>query len=162
MLQTRIKNRLIRRSIVALALLAALPGTLVAAEQTFDEAVTAYQRGDYATAIREFRVLAEQGNAAAQLKLGLMYDNGRGVPRDYQEALKWHRLAAEQGDAAAQFNLGVMYASGMGVPLDYQEAVRWYRLAAEQGNAEAQHNLGLKYEYGDGVPQDYQEAVRWY
>ena len=160
--QTRNKNRLIRCGIIALALLAALPGSPEAAEQAFDEAVAAYERGDYAAAMRGFRVLAEQGNAAAQLKLGLMYDNGRGVPRDYQEALKWYRLAAEQGNAAAQFNLGAMYASGVGVPLDYQEAVRWYRLAAEQGYAGAQHNLGLKYEYGDGVPQDYQEAVRWY
>ncbi len=47
MLQTCIKNRLIRRGIVALALLAVLPGPPVAAAQTFDEAVAAYERGDY-------------------------------------------------------------------------------------------------------------------
>ena len=56
MLQTRIKNRLIRRGIVALALLATLPGIPVAAGQAFDEAVAAYGRGDYATAVRGFLV----------------------------------------------------------------------------------------------------------
>ena len=64
MLQTRIKNRLIRRGIVALVLLATLPGAPVAAGQTFDEAVAAYDRGDYATAVRGFLVHAEQGDAA--------------------------------------------------------------------------------------------------
>ena len=69
MLQTRNKNRLIWRGIVILALLTALPGTPVAAEQTFDEAVATYKRGDYATAMRGFRVYAEQGSAEAQVAL---------------------------------------------------------------------------------------------
>ncbi len=130
MLQTRIKNRLVRRGIVALALLATLPGcttnggttderrsrTPVVAEQTFDEAEAAFGRGDYATAMEGFRVHAEQGNANAQFYLGLMYDNGWGVPEDDAEAVKWFRKAAEQGDSGAQYSLGVMYAKGEGVP----------------------------------------------
>ena len=107
MLQTRIKNRLIRRGIVALALLATLPGAPVAAEQTFDEAVAAYGRGDYATAVRGFLVHAEQGDASAQNNLGLMYATGEGVLQDEAEAVRWYRLAAEQGQADAQNNLGL-------------------------------------------------------
>ena len=137
MLQTRIKNRLIRRGIVALALLATLPGAPVAAGKTFDEAVAAYDRGDYATAVRGFLVHAEQGDATAQYKLGVMYNYGLGVPEDEAEAVRWYRLAADQGDAGAQFNLGVMYGKGEGVLKDEAEAVRWYRLAAEQGDADA-------------------------
>ena len=94
MLQTRIKNRLIRRGIVALALLAVLPGIPVAVAQTVDEAVAAYERGDYATAIRGFRVHAEKGLAEAQLALGSMYAKGKGVPKNDAEAVKWYRLAA--------------------------------------------------------------------
>ena len=127
MLQTHIKNRLIRRGIVALALLATLPGAPVAAGQTFDEAVAAYDRGDYATAVRGFLVHAEQGDATAQYKLGVMYANGKGVLKDDAEAVKWFRLAAEQGNAAAQFFLGLMYA---------------------EGAASAQLNLGLMYAEG--------------
>ena len=109
------------------------------------------------------RLAAEQGNADAQYSLGVMYDDGRGVPQDGAEAVKWYRLAAEQGYSLAQFNLGVMYAHGSrGVPQDGAEAVKWYRLAAEQGRASAQHNLGLMYQDGRGVPQDGAEAVKWY
>ncbi len=122
----------------------------------------AYDNGDYAAALREWRPLAEQGNARAQANLGVMYENGLGVTQDDAEAVRWYRLAAEQGDAWAQFNLGVMYENGRGVTQDDAEAVRWYRLAAEQGDAKAQYNLGNMYRTGLGVPQDDAEAVRWY
>ena len=161
MLQTRIKNRLIRRGIVALALLATLPGAPVAAGQTFDEAVAAYDRGDYATAVRGFLVHAEQGDATAQSNLGLMYATGRGVLKDEAEAVRWYRLAAEQGHDSAQWSLGVMYATGEGVLKDEAEAVRWYRLAADQGDAIAQSNLGVMYATGRGVLKDSVLAHMW-
>ncbi len=161
MLQTRIKNRLIRRGIVALALLATLPGAPVAAGQTFDEAVAAYDRGDYATAVRGFLVHAEQGDATAQYKLGVMYNYGWGVPEDEAEEVRWYRLAADQGNAAAQFNLGNMYAKGAGVLKDEAEAVRWYRLAADQGDATAQSNLGVMHANGEGVLKDSVLAHMW-
>ncbi len=68
----------------------------------FEVGVEAWGRGDYDTALREFRLLAAQGDAAAQYNLGVMYAGGQGVPRDNQEAAEWLRLAPEQGDAAAQ------------------------------------------------------------
>ena len=92
--------------------------------QLFAAAIEAYERGDYATALAGFQNYAEQGNAAAQSNLGVMYANGEGVPEDDAEAVRWYRLAAEQGYAAAQFNLGFMYANGEGVPEDDAEAVR--------------------------------------
>jgi uncharacterized protein len=126
------------------------------------EALAAYNRGDYATALRLWRPLADQGNASAQISLGLMYANGHGVPQDYAEVVKWYRKAADRGNAAAQINLGLMYANGHGVPQDYAEAVKWYRKAADRGNAAAQNNLGTMYDLGQGVPQDYVEAHKWY
>ena len=63
----------------------------------FDEGVAAYERGDYETALREFRPLAEQGEAKAQAILGVVYSKGGGVPQDDAEAVKWYRLGAEQG-----------------------------------------------------------------
>ena len=60
----------------------------------FNEGVAAYKRGDYATALREFRPLAEQGNSGAQHYLGFMYDNGHGVTKNYAEEMKWYRKAA--------------------------------------------------------------------
>src|SRR5271165_2127439 len=93
----------------------------------------ALQNGDYATALKEFLPLAEQGDAEAQYNLGVMYRDGDGVPQDDKEAVRWFRLAAEQGLANGQFNLGYMYGTGHGVPQDDKEAVRWCRLAAEAG-----------------------------
>ena len=70
---------------------------------------TAYTRGDYATALREWKPLAEKGNANAQFYLGLMNDSGNGVPQDYKTAVKWWRLAAEHGYALAQHDLVMIY-----------------------------------------------------
>ncbi len=106
-----------------------------AAAGPYGEGVAAYERGDYATALRLMRPLAEQGDAAAQSNLGVMYDTGQGVPQDDAEAVKWFRLAAEQGDATAQYNLGVMYGKGQGVPQDYVQAYMWFDLAAARFSA---------------------------
>ena len=105
---------------------------------------------------------AERADVYAQVNLGLMYQNDRGVPQETAEAVKRYRKASEQGYADAQFNLGLAYANGEGVPQDYGEAAKFYRKAAEQGYAEAQSNLGILYYNGRGVPQDYGEAVKWY
>jgi len=122
----------------------------------------AAQSGDYATALKEWKPLAEQGDANAQYNLGVMYDNGQGVTRNYKKAVKWYRRAAKQGYMNAQYNLGEMYHKGVGVAQDYKEAVKWYRRAAEQGYAKAYNNLGVMYENGKGVPQEFALAHMWY
>lgn len=124
----------------------ALAGALILippARAGFDEGMAAYQRGDYATALKEWRPLAEQGDATAQYNLGVMYRNGQGVPQDYKEAVKWYRMAAEQGHAFAQNNLGVMYDNGLGVTEDKVLAYALYNLSAaadSSPNNKAQQN----------------------
>ena len=73
---------------------------------------------------------AEAGDPAAQLRLGLCYERGDGVPLDYAFAVRWIAGAAEKGLAAAQCALGVRYAKGKGVDRDYAPAGRWLRAAA--------------------------------
>jgi TPR repeat protein len=118
-----------------------------------EDAVAAYARGDYATALRLLRPLAEQGDAQAQYNLGVLYDNGQGVPQDDAEAVKWYRKAAGQGEARSQNNLANMYATGQGVPQNYAEAVNWFRKAAVQGNAPSQFSLGLFYRRRRTMPR---------
>ena len=65
--------------------------------------------------------MAEDGNAAAQVNLGLMYATGEGVPEDDAEAVRWFRMAADQGNRTAQHNLGVMARDGEGMPQDDQK-----------------------------------------
>lgn len=108
-----------------------------AAAGPFEDAVMAYGRGDYALAMQLFRPLAAQGNAIAQYNLGVMYHDGKGVPKDYAEAMKWYRLAANQGGAGAQYNLGLMYKDGEGTPRDYVRAYTWFNLSAANSYQEA-------------------------
>jgi len=108
------------------------------------------------------RKAAERGDAAAQCLLGDLYHHGLGVHRNYAEAYYWYRKAAEQGDHRAQYNLGLLYDKGQGMPQDDIEAAASVRKAAEQGDAGAQYNLGLLYQMGRGVPQDDAQAIAWY
>jgi uncharacterized protein len=134
----------------------ALFGTAMAGP--LEDGQAAYQKGDYATALKIYRPLAEHGNASAQTALGVIYEHGQGVPQDFVQAVIWYNEAAYQGAPDAQSNLGAMYANGWGVPQDYAQAVVWYRQAGERWNAGAQRNLGLMYEHAQGVPQDYVSA----
>ena len=156
--------KLFRRVVPLSAALAAVLLVMIVgpARAGFDEGLAAYERGDYETALKEVRRLAEQGNPLAQTLFGIMYDEGEGVPQDHVDAAKWFGEAAEQGVNYAQFRLGNMYEFGEGVTQDYVEAVRWYRLAAEQGSSEAQNNLGRLYNSGFGVTQDFIQAHMWY
>ena len=132
-------------SLIAAGLMIGSVGTVFA---DYQAGLKAFKSGDYATALREWRLSAEQGNVSAQFNLGFIHDKGQGVAQDYLEAVKWYSKAAKQGDAVAQYSLGVMYDYMRGVLLDYKAAVRWYRKAAIQGVAEAQLNLGKKYHFG--------------
>jgi len=81
---------------VALAV-ALLIGLATPSQADYQDGLAAYVRGDYATALQEFKPPAEQGNANAQFFLGYMYKDGKGVPQNHAEAAKWFRKAAEQG-----------------------------------------------------------------
>ena len=89
------------------------------------------------TAVKWYRLAAEQGDANAQRSL-------KRLQKEIAEQNKLRELQAraKQGDANAQYQLGTMYDNGQGVPKDVKEAVKWYRLAAEQGNTSAQKRFG--------------------
>ena len=129
-----------KRVLVIVMVLAVWAGAALADIQA---GVGAYNRGDYATALREIKPLAERGNAAAQRILAIMYRNGKGVSRDYAKSLKWYRKSASQNYANAQFGLARMYQLGLGTPKNTSKAERWYRLAAKQGHLDAMNNLAF-------------------
>ena len=89
-------SRLLQRFLIASLLTAmflTIAGSAIAdpsqnnAAAAFDDALAARKRGDYATAYKLFRLLADQGHAQAQGFLGLAYVDGNGVPIDYSQAL---------------------------------------------------------------------------
>lgn len=105
------------------------------------EARIAYSEGKYAEAAEMFTSLAEQGNADAQVRLGVIKEIGKGIPQNFSEAAKWYRLAAEQGDATGQNLLGLMYEEGKGVPRNFVLAHMWINIAA------ANSSIGPRGEY---------------
>ena len=109
----------------------------------FNKGLTAAQSGDFATALKEWKPLAEEGNAVAQNNLGLMYHNGWGVPQDYKEAVRLYRLAAEQGLADAQNNLANRYYYGEGVNKDIVYAHMWKNISASNGYEPAKEDLKI-------------------
>ena len=115
-----------KRLIVLFALL--LP---VAAQAGLDEGVAAYTAGDYATAMTEFRTLADQGNPDGQYFVGFFYHNGFGVKANQAEALKWFEKAALQGDQRSQYYAGIIHTTGKGgVAKDLVTADMWLTLSA--------------------------------
>ena len=58
----------------------------------FQKGLDAAQNGDYATALKEWTPLAEEGDATAQFNLGVMYEKGEGVPQDYKTAEKMYQI----------------------------------------------------------------------
>ena len=124
--------------------------------------IAAFDRKDYAEAMRWYRIAADQGNADAQVHIGELCAIGAGVTQDYAEAMGWFRLAADQGNAQGQKNVGLFFLNGWGVKQDYVEAKRWLRIAAKQGDARAQDAMGYLYLTGHGVARDYDEAMRWF
>jgi TPR repeat protein len=86
------------KRILAGLIVAVVMASTAAAGQ-FEDGVAAYQLGDYATALKLWRLLAAQSLAVAQNDLGFMYDAGHGVPKDDVQAYMWFTLAAERGSA---------------------------------------------------------------
>lgn len=128
--------------------------------QDLDAGLEAKEQGDYARALQELRLLADEGHAAGQYYLGEMYTSAKGVRWNPAEGLRWTMLAAENGYVRAQTVLGSLYLSSSFE--NHAEAVRWYSLAAKQGDADAQFNLANLYYEGYGVAQDYVQAHMWF
>ena len=97
----------------------------------------AYLRGDYEKARTDIEFLAYGGEPRAQYDLGVIYDQGQGVPQSDAKAMEWYERAAQQGEPRAQYNLGLMYLNGQGVPPDLVKAYYWITLSANRGNVHA-------------------------
>ena len=99
----------------------------------YQQAMAAYERGKYQTALRLFRELAEQGQVHSQRMIGNIYDKGLGVPQNFDKAVHWYSKAATQKDPAAQYHLGLKYANGHGVEKDPMEAYIWFAISFNNG-----------------------------
>jgi len=115
---------------------------------------------DYKQAADWYRKAADQGNVPAEIYLGDLYRDGRGVTRDMLHATTWYRKAADQGDAGAQGTLGLLYSVGMGVQQDYIEAYYWLSLAALSPGPNQAKYATNRQSVGEHITIDQQGAVQ--
>ena len=108
-----------------------------------EDAVAAFEKDDYATALRLLRPLAEQGEVRAQHRLGVCTNT---APACRRITRRQRRGTARPLSRAtpAQAGLGVLYFNGQGVRKDYVRAHMWWNLNATQG-------YGQSFANGDNV-----------
>lgn len=117
---------------------------------------------DYPTSIKLYEAAAAKGHAPAMNALGLLYQNGEGVPANPSKAAEWYRKGAEAKLADAENNLGILYLNGKGVPRDFGEAFKLFERAADQGDGWGLNNLGGMHEMGWGTPKNRDKAIELY
>lgn len=136
-----------------------LAGPLLSACHSEPDPVKLFTSGHYRASFKDFRQLADSGNAGAANFIGIQYYLGAGVDRDFKEAARWFRSAALARDPYAQKNLGVMYLRGLGVPRNDVHAYGWLFEAVANGNARARGYLRVA---GDHItPNQTMLARRW-
>jgi len=140
----------------------------------------AYRDKNPDAAAEWFRKAADQGNPVAQNSLGVLYHDGRGVPKDFEQAFSWYRKAAAQKYGAGMFNVAISYYNGEGVPEEMVTAYAWMLLADEAGEKEAHDAVertaqelgnranegellaGQILDAGKELPRDEAGAAKWY
>ena len=117
---------------------------------------------DYGRAVFWFTKSAEKGMANAHYNLGVMYQQGLGVPQDAAAALGWYERAAQLGHPEAMYNLGIANIEGIGADRNISRGVAFFKQAANAGVAQAAYNLGVLYESNFIGPADLTKAAEWY
>jgi TPR repeat protein len=132
------------------------------ARAQYGMAVIARIRQHYPESVKWSEKAAAQGLPEAEQHLGLLYLEGKGVPKEAAQALKWFETAGGHGVAEASARAGLMHYRGEGVPQNDDKARKWFSIAAQAGDAQAQMFLGEIYEKGAGVARDGEAARQWF
>jgi TPR repeat protein len=130
----------------------------------FRQSLASISRERYEDAIPVVMQLARDGVVEAQVTLGNLYAEGKGVAKNREEAVMWHRKAAvyyrqmaDLGDVPAQYKLGLLYLEGVG--FESSEGLSWIVMAARQGHPEAQFKLANIQTESSAVPN--KEHLKW-
>ena len=132
------------------------------AQGDYRAAENALAAGDMARVAAELEPLVAHNDARALNLMGVLLQNGWGVPRDPARAAQLYARAGELGLVRALHNLGRLYRVGLGVAADSSQGARLWKTAGRQGYVPSQAALGALYHAGDGVPQDMFRAYFWW
>ena len=104
--------------------------------------------------------MASKGSAAAQYKLGTMYETGTGIPANLSTAVTWYKKAAKQHYKAAQNRLIFLDITKNGFTKQHQQWLKILRHDARFGDGEALFLLAQLYNVGVGVKQNKPLALK--
>ncbi|AWT60220.1 MAG: Secretory immunoglobulin A-binding protein EsiB [Candidatus Moanabacter tarae] len=119
-------------------------------------------RNNYQNTLDYISGLAKKDIRWAQYNMGVIYEEGRGVPTDMKEALIWYKKAADNGHNKAQFRIGKFHQDAYFGKPDFKAAVKWYKKAANQDHISADTHLAHLYANGRGVDRSDRLALRHY
>ena len=88
---------------------------------------------------------AKRNDTTALFQLGLMYQEGVGVPRNFNRAVSYFEAAAKNGHTEAMNSAGLYYRFGIGVKKDEKRAEELWQRALLNKNKYALYNLGRMY-----------------
>jgi TPR repeat protein len=109
-----------------------------------------------------YKAGAEQGDASAALKLGLLLEEGRVKSDDFGSSASWYEKACKLGSNPGCHNSGFSYEYGKnGVNKDITKAYSYYVIAAERGYMQSQYNLASLYSNQYVQPQNDIEGLKW-
>lgn len=148
----RLNNRRTLSALTLILIAGAIP--LAAAHADVRAGVEAWEAGDYARAVREWRPLAQAGDADAQFNLAQAYKLGRGVTQSFPDAIAWFQRAADQGHIQAEDNLGlILYETGR-----KSDALSWLERSAARGEPRAQYVLAAELFNGQVITRNWVRA----
>lgn len=133
-----------------------------AAMAGLDEGIKAFSQQKYQQAFEEFSYLAEEGNNIAAYHLGLMYEQGLGVPASAQTAAQNYLKAYNAGNTTAASKLGQILIKGEGVEKNVDDGLNLLKTAGRAGDSDAQYQLGYLYEQGEDVDKNFVYAGGFY
>jgi len=111
--------------------------------QNYNKELKSSEKGYYKKSLSELTLLAKNGNAIAQSRLGFIYYWGLGASQDYEESLKWYSLSAKQGYAEAQYALGNIYGLENYGDGDFVYTYMWWNISSSNGNDKAKRGLRM-------------------
>lgn len=119
-----------------------------------DQAETLYDNKKFDEAAKLYKEACARGNAASCNRLGFLYRQGDGVPKDYTRAFGLFSNACDNGSTGGCDNLGILYDNGWGVDKDSVRAAYFFNKACDGGGGNGCTNLGILTLAGRGVPKD--------
>ena len=133
----------------------------LSADELLDQGAELQRQGKLKEAVELFSDTAKVGDPVGAYGMGVLYFQGKGVPKDMEKSTHWFQIAAQKGYAPAQYNLGNAYLYGRGVGKDLDQAEHWWRKAAQQGYTRAQFNLGALLHGSGATPAMREEGIAW-